>query len=195
MSAQSVRRRCYDEAAGVERWRGLETAAASFAAADGDVEFQTDGAKWIWRHAERQFPGARGVLDVFHLLEHLAAATRSVYGEGSGAALGWKTVGLLALLSDGWPGACDWIGRWRERCDPEHAEAVVKATEELIGYLAPHVDHLRYCERLAKVKSIGGGAIEGACKYVIGRRLKSTGGRWPPENAVRMGRLRSTHYA
>ncbi|MGL4461488.1 MAG: ISKra4 family transposase, partial [Planctomycetia bacterium] len=50
-------------------------------------------------------------------------------------------------------------------------------------------------ERLAKGRSIGSGAIEGACKYVIGRRLKSTGGRWPPENAVRMGRLRSTHYA
>ncbi|MGL4462139.1 MAG: hypothetical protein ACRDD1_06420 [Planctomycetia bacterium] len=275
VSAQSVRRCCYDEAAPVERWRGLETATAAFAAAEGDVEFQTDGAmvntvddgwkeirvalflkrtageaaraacweartlpkpaarsvrvamascdefaadwrewadrlgvadpaaitvladgaKWIWRHAELQFPGSRGVLDVFHALEHLAAATRSVYGEGSGAALGGKTVGRFALLSDGWPGACEWIGRWRERCDPEHAEAVVKATEELIGYLAPHLDHLGYCERLAKGRSVGSGAIEGACKYLIGRRLKSAGGRWLPENAVRMGRLCSMHYA
>ncbi|MGL4462996.1 MAG: hypothetical protein ACRC1K_12675, partial [Planctomycetia bacterium] len=83
-------------------------------------------------------------------------------------------------MSDGWPGECGWIGRWREERDPEHAETVVKATEDLIGYLAPHLDRLGCCERLAKGRSIGSGAIEGACKYVIGRRLKSTGGRWPP---------------
>lgn len=154
-----------------------------------------DGAKWIWRHSREQFPGSRGILDIFHVLEHIAAATRAVYGESSGTALAWKDSALRALLGDGWPGLCDWVGRWRERCEPEHAQSVIAATESLIGYLAPHVDHLGYCERLAKGQSIGSGPIEGACKYVIGRRLKRTGGRWLKLHAVRMGNLCSTHYA
>jgi hypothetical protein len=154
-----------------------------------------DGAKWIWNQAGQQFPGARGVLDIFHVLEHLAAATRAVYGEGSGAALAWKDAGLRALLSDGWLGLCDWVGRWRERCDPEHADKVRAATDSVIVYLSSHTDHLGYCERLAKGQSIGSGPIEGACKYVIGRRLKRTGGRWRRDHAVRMGNLCSTHYA
>ncbi|MGL4462998.1 MAG: hypothetical protein ACRC1K_12685 [Planctomycetia bacterium] len=82
--------------------RGRREVAARLGVADpAAVTVPADGAKWIWRQAERQFPGSRGVLDVFHALEPLAAA-RSVYCEGSGAALGWKTIGLLAQRVSGW---------------------------------------------------------------------------------------------
>lgn len=99
------------------------------------------------------------------------------------------------MLADGWLGLCDWISRWRERGEPEHSAAVVAATESLSADRSPHLQHLGYCERLAKGRSIGSGPIEGACKYVIGRRLRQTGGRWRKQNAVRMGALCSTHYA
>lgn len=175
------------------QWRGW--AVQLGIATTAMITVLADGAKWIWNQARQQFPDARGVLDVFHVLEHLAAATRAVYGEGRGTAIAWKDSGLHALLGDGWVGLCDWVGRWRQRCDPQDADLVAAATDPLLGYLSEHTEHLGYCERLAKGTSIGSGVIEGACKYVIGRRLKRTGGRWRQPNAVRMGTLCSTHYA
>lgn len=156
-----------------------------------------DGAKWIWNQASLQFPGARGVLDVFHAIEHLAEATREVHGPETGAALAWKDVGVRAMLGDGWQGVCDWIARWRKayESEPERLAAIVLATEAVIEYLKEHLDHLGYCERLAKGQTIGSGQIEGACKYVIGRRLKRTGARWRQANAVKMATICSTHYA
>lgn len=152
-----------------------------------------DGAKWIWREAEKQFPDAQGVLDVYHVLEHLADATNAVHGEGSGASRGWKDAALRALLRDGWHGLFPWIGRWRQFSEqPE--QLVVTASENLTAYLLEHTNHLGYCQRLAKGQSIGSGVIEGACKYVVGRRLKRTGSRWKAKNAVLMGTLCSTHY-
>jgi hypothetical protein len=154
-----------------------------------------DGAKWIWNHAAVQFPAARGVLDLFHVWQHLADATRQVYGDRPGAAQAWTDHGRRAVLADGWSGICDWIGRWRSAAEAEGVLGVTAATEELLTYLAPHVEHLGYCERLAQGRTIGSGQIEGACKYVIGRRLKRTGGRWRQANVVKMGTVCSAHYA
>jgi hypothetical protein len=44
--------------------------------------------------------------------------------------------------------------------------------ESLRDYLGKHSDHLHYAERLAEGRSIGSGQVEGACKHMIGRRLK-----------------------
>ena len=194
--ATSARSVCVEMASAEEfaaSWR--EWAARLGITMTAMITVLADGAKWIWNQASQQFPSARGVLDIFHVLQHVADATRNVYGEGSGISSAWKDAALRALLSDGWLGLCDWVGRWRDRCDPEHAKAVRAVTEALLGYLSNHSEHLGYCERLAKGKSIGSGPIEGACKYIIGRRLKRTGARWRRKSAVKMGTLCSTHYA
>ena len=47
-----------------------------------------------------------------------------------------------------------------------------------MNYLRPNVDGLWYRERLARGQPIGSGLIEGACKTIVGRRLKHTGARW-----------------
>ena len=61
--------------------------------------------------------------------------------------------------------------------------------DELIAYLQPHTAHLPYRERLERGQSIGSGLIEGACKTVIGCRLKQTGARWRARRGERMARL------
>ena len=60
---------------------------------------------------------------------------------------------------------------------------------ELIGYLEPHRDHTPYRQRLAEGRSIGSGMVEGACKTVVGRRLKQTGARWKVRRVERMAAL------
>lgn len=61
--------------------------------------------------------------------------------------------------------------------------------EELRGYFEPHRDHTGYAARLASGQSIGSGLVEGACKQVIGRRLKQTGARWKVRRVERMAAL------
>ena len=53
-----------------------------------------------------------------------------------------------------------------------------QSLDDLHGYLPNHAEHLHYSERLAQGRAIGSGQVEGACKNLIGRRLKQTGARW-----------------
>jgi hypothetical protein len=57
------------------------------------------------------------------------------------------------------------------------------------GYFGRRVELLSYAGRLAAGQSIGSGLVEGACKQVIGRRLKQTGARWRIRRANRMATL------
>jgi len=41
-----------------------------------------DGARWIWRQAEQNLPGASGVPDIYHASEHLDGAAEVLYGVG-----------------------------------------------------------------------------------------------------------------
>ena len=62
-------------------------------------------------------------------------------------------------------------------------------------YLAPHVAHSGYAERLRQGQSIGSGMVEGACKTVVGKRLKQTGARWRVRHAERMVALCGLLYS
>ena len=60
---------------------------------------------------------------------------------------------------------------------------------ELSRYFAQRAGQLGYAERLALGQSIGSGLVEGACKQVIGKRMKQTGARWRVRRANRMATL------
>ena len=55
--------------------------------------------------------------------------------------------------------------------------------------LANHSHRLNDRHRLACGEPIGSGLIEGACKQVIGKRMKQTGAQWTVPNANRMAEL------
>jgi hypothetical protein len=46
-----------------------------------------------------------------------------------------------------------------------------------------------YCARLYAGEVIGSGLVEGACKNLIGKRLKQTAARWKLENVQEMAVL------
>jgi hypothetical protein len=140
-----------------------------------------DGAKWIWNEAEKNLPGAAGVLDIYHAGEHLHAAAVALHGEGP-AAEAWYGRRRRGLLESGAPALL------------AELEAEVGDLAELIGYLEPHRGHTPYRERLAEGRSIGSGMVEGACKTAIGRRLKQTGARWKVRRLERMAALCCLHY-
>lgn len=62
-----------------------------------------------------------------------------------------------------------------------------------LRYLEANRDRMWYADRLREGKTIGSGAIEGACKK-IGTRLKLNSARWRPRRAERFGALMCLDY-
>jgi hypothetical protein len=134
-----------------------------------------DGARWIWRQVEAHLPGAEGVLDIYHASQQLWSAAQAHFGEGTKAARAWVEARRATLL--------------RQGASALLAELGGAAWEGVRAYFTPHAAHTGYAERLALGQSIGSGLVEGACKQVIGRRLKQTGARWRVRRAERMATL------
>lgn len=145
-----------------------------------------DGAKWIWEEVSRNLRGGDGVLDIYHALQHVRDTAQSLFGEGTEAARQWSHEMRTTLLQDGWPG---FERQYVTTRDAQTETPAVKALESLRNYLGNHVAHLHYRQRLAEGRSIGSGQVEGACKNMIGRRLKQTGARWRPRRLNRMANL------
>jgi hypothetical protein len=152
-----------------------------------------DGAKWIWEEARRNLPGSLGVLDIYHALEHVSATSKALFGDGTPAATAWTDQLRTTILERGWDGFEE---RWQETRDRFPADSPqVAALNELRNYLGNHVSHMNYAERLRDGRSIGSGQIEGACKNLIGRRLKQTAARWRTRRLNRMAGLCSVMYS
>jgi hypothetical protein len=145
-----------------------------------------DGAEWIWKQAAAQLPGAAGLLDIYHAGEHLAACGQKLYGEGTAEARVWQQETRAALLVGGWSGL---VERTRAARRQGRSGAKRQALDELEGYFWRQREHVDYAVRLERGQSIGSGLVEGACKQVIGRRLKQTGARWRVRRANRMATL------
>jgi hypothetical protein len=171
----------------IRRWAGrlgIREAAA--------VSVLGDGADWIWKQAAKQLPGAQGLLDIYHASEHLAGCARVLYGEGAAAGPAWVEQGRQALLTAGAAGVQEHLAAARAgaRSAPKR-----RALAEAARYFARRADYLGYAGRLAQGQSIGSGLVEGACKQVIGRRMKQTGARWRVRRANRMATLCCTFHS
>jgi hypothetical protein len=141
----------------------------------GWITALADGAKWIWNQLAEHLPGVTGVLDIYHASEHLWGAAHAHFGEGRAEAGAWVARRREALLRGG---ASALLG-----------ELAGAEWNGVRSYFESHVDHTPYAERLRRGQSIGSGLVEGACKQVIGRRLKQTGARWKVRRAERMATL------
>lgn len=154
------------------RWRGW---AARLGLADAAaLTVVADGAAWIWAAASEQFPGAAGLLDVFHACLHVGAAAAALHGEGAAAAAAWADDVRGRLLADGWPGLCDALAP--TLAGPLTA-AGREAVDRLLAYFAAHTGRLGYAGRLASGRGIGSGAVEGLAR-TAGSRLKVPGRGW-----------------
>jgi len=160
------------------------------------VSALADGAAWIWKQLDTHLPEHEGVLDVYHLLEHLHAAGRALHGEGDDAQrfaerqratlfrLGPRRYLLKHLLP---------LVKQHRREHPGGATA--KALRQLLGYLWPHRGRLGYRDRLRRGLPIGSGQVEGVCKNTLNRRLRLNNARWRVENADRMAALSCLHHS
>lgn len=150
-----------------------------------------DGAKWIWEEQRKHLIGAEGVLDIFHALEHIAA-TAKVLHPSSAECESWTVATRKVLLEQGWTGLESFI---QNELAAAADDASRNALKSVWDYLGSHQDHLHYRKRLANGQSIGSGQIEGACKNLIGRRLKANAARWRVRRVNRMAALCTLMYS
>jgi hypothetical protein len=148
-----------------------------------------DGARWIWEEQLKHLRDADGVLDIFHVLEHIAATGKVLHSD-SKTCQQWCEEARAILLDRGWCG----IEEFSQREFEELSETQQKSVNGLLDYLTPHQHHLNYRERLAVGQSIGSGQIEGACKNLIGKRLKANAAKWRVRRVNRMAGLCSIMY-
>ena len=115
----------------------------------------------------------------------------------------WAELARHTLLNNGWEGieallkppamdsstAPSTTPRLPLQASLPRTAAQQTALDALRNYLAPHAHHLNYAERLREGRSIGSGQVEGACKNMIGRRLKANAARWRVARINRMAGL------
>ena len=146
-----------------------------------------DGAEWIWNLAGERFAGAEQTLDLYHATEYLADLARAGFGADAEAVKGWTRRAQLALVADGWAGVCEFVHR--NAAEAADRPALEAAYPRVANYLSGHRDRMRYAARLRRGASIGSGAIEGAIKQLVGRRIKQTGARWKGDHVGPMVEL------
>lgn len=146
-----------------------------------------DGAEWIWNLAADHLPQAAGVLDIYHLLDHVNRAMAAMGGTAEAIRARCEAA-RRAVLSDGKSGFEGWLGGVFAAFP---SDAATDPLVDLAGYAAKHPTRLGYAERLASGRSIGSGAVEGGIKQLVNLRMKRTGARWRVEHVGPLVELRA----
>jgi hypothetical protein len=156
-----------------------------------DLSMIADGAAWIWDQAAAQLGSqAQWCVDVYHVSEHLNDCGKALFGEGQ-EARAWADEHLMEALKKNGVGLLERLRKDRSQWEGPRQEAV----DRLTRYLEANRDSLWYRQRLESGLPIGSGLIEGACKNMIGKRLKANSARWRIRRAERIGALRAVDYS
>jgi hypothetical protein len=134
-----------------------------------------DGGEWIWNLVSQRFAGAGQTLDIYHGVEYIAEAARTVFGAGQPEAKVQSDAGILRLLEDGYWGVVAWVGEISGQLPVGGDGAALRVA---LNYFAGQQARLGYALRLRRGQSIGSGMVEGSIKQLLNRRLKQTGARW-----------------
>jgi hypothetical protein len=150
----------------------------------------SDGGNGLEDRLQENFPRVEVIiLDFFHPAERLTGLARLLHpqaeAEAEAQARQWRQ-----LLKD--EGGALLAAVLREEDWPRRA-GLKAAVTELIGYLERNAHRMDYPEYLAKGWCIGSGAVESACKTVVGQRLKLAGMRWGEDGADALCHLRALY--
>jgi hypothetical protein len=151
----------------------------------------SDGGNGLEDRLRENFPLLRAViLDFYHPAEKLTGLARLLHPTDEEAAeeqardwcrlLKEEGGALLAAVLREW----DW---------PARRPALAKAVADLAGYLEANAHRAEYPEYLAEGWCIGSGAVESACKTVVGQRLKLAGMRWGEDGSDALCHLRALY--
>jgi hypothetical protein len=150
----------------------------------------SDGGNGLEDRLRENFPRVEVIiLDFFHPAEKLTALARLLYPQDEGRAEEQARQWCGVLKEEGGALLAAVLREW----DWPRRPGLSEATEELIGYLERHAHRMEYPEYTAHGWCIGSGAVESACKTVVGQRLKLAGMRWGEDGAHTVCHLRALY--
>jgi hypothetical protein len=131
-----------------------------------------DGAKWVWGIAERHFPNAIHIVDMYHAIEHLCELARELSldpGKKDSMLDDW----VAALKSGNIELLAEKILSLPHLSDKQKEKARTQA-----NYFLENAERMRYAKFKKIGLFVGSGVIEAGCKVVVGQRLKQSGMFW-----------------
>ncbi len=148
-----------------------------------------DGAEWIWNLAEQHFPGALGIVDLYHARQHLWELARKLHPNDEVKQKAWIRVHQRCLLDQGKIEKLVFALRSIVSTNPE----VVEKIRTEADYFERNAARMRYPKFRRQHLFVGSGVIEAGCKTVIGSRLKQSGMFWTVRGANAITALRCCH--
>jgi hypothetical protein len=136
-----------------------------------EVTCLADGAPANWTQFDLHFPKRIEGLDWYHATQHLWAAAKGVFGEGTDEARHWVTAQKDAL----------WVGKVPSvLASLRHAATLGhgQAAQDEIHYFESNQTRMDYGTFREQGCPIGSGTVESACKQVIIARARLAGMRW-----------------
>jgi hypothetical protein len=150
----------------------------------------SDGGNGLEDRLLENFPRVEVIiLDFFHPAEKLTGLARLLHPENEDRAEDQARHWRCLLKEEGGAVLAAVLGEWNW---PRRA-GVCEEARELIGYLERNAHRMEYPEYLARGWCIGSGAVESACKTVVGQRLKLAGMRWGEDGAHAVCHLRALY--
>ena len=139
-----------------------------------EVVFLGDGAPWIRNEKRKHFGRATFIIDWYHASEHIWDCGKVLLSEGSKATEEWVKKRETWL----WDGQTRKLLNDLQKQQNQHRGRKRKELAWLYKYIRDNEQEMRYDVFRAKGYDIGSGAVEGACKHVVGKRLKQSGMIW-----------------
>ena len=135
----------------------------------------TDGGAGLEDFVRENFPRVEAViLDFYHAAEYLAKLAAALFPSDAEAALEQTKSWSRLLRDEGGDVMMAVLENWAW----PSVKGLMAVRSEVLGYFRNQVDRMDYPSYEANGWFIGSGAVESACKTVVGQRLKGSGMRW-----------------
>lgn len=156
------------------------------------VQVLTDGDNDLACYVRELFPDAIHTVDVMHVIEKLWNAGTAVHREGSPEHRAWAEAQKDALYGgrvDDILAELDARLTATPKTGPgnKFRRSKLSATR---NYIAKRADKMNYDDLIRRDLDVGTGAVEGAIKHIIRRRMDHGGMRWIKERAEAVLQLR-----
>jgi len=150
----------------------------------------SDGGAGLEDFLRENFPRVEAViLDFFHAAEYLAKLAAALHPGDEGAALEQTRAWSRVLRDEGGAVTIALLETW----DWPAVRGLPAVRGEVLGYFRNQVHRMDYPTYEANGWFVGSGAVESACKTVVGQRLKGSGMRWSEGGAHAVCHVRALY--
>ena len=149
-----------------------------------ELIFVCDGAKWIWRLVEENFPEAIQVLDWYHAVEYLTPVAQALSSEKE------QQVAWIATMKEHL-----WFSRTQTVIDAclslANHSAISEPATKAATYFQNNLPRMDYANFRAQGYFIGSGTVESGCKQIGTMCLKRSGAQWLEAGACLVAKARA----